>query len=1803
MGKQKSRLEEQDLRQSMMGKLASQRTREMFGLSSDTRAFHNAPVESGSTTEPNEDNELNRAINTNKVLERFRQDKALNLERKAENQSSWSQLGNSLVKMFTKAATTTAVTAGSLLGFGDELAEWATDVDKQAEKEFPNYRSQEELETPWYKRMVTPKYMANFWGDDVLKNAGFTLGAVWGARFATMPLRVAEKKALQSISRDAARLIETSQDKAATENAITTILRANRPVQAAAQLNRYVNTQKAYTFAEELLGSMAASFGEASIEAKSVYNEFVDSNNKKLSDYLQKNMSSLYNEYSSSKELQSKYKTFDEYVDSKVNGSLGDIIKLANGAASTTFSLNLPILMTENLLVWRKMFSGGFKNLSMAKSELGLERNIRTATGAGNSIIAKNNYSIAKRIAEIGKRPIYEGGQEMLQAVASTGSKYYFGSKLNDYLGFQLNDEYNDKAVNWFKAMGRGFSETFLNEDAWLEGFVGALTTMVGIPSIHITGRVTNKNGRKKVLPFSLKMEGSLRNAVKATNAKYNKIQEIVDLINTNLGSEENVRDYTQFVRQIALNDNMKDALITMDKLKYKDNEHMSLFSLATHLYDVGRIDDFNKLLDKAADVSKEEYDNLVQEIKASSEEAIVTLDYDAFKKEIQDLKNIITESLDIKQKVDEKFRGTVNDDLLNFLASSLSLAKNKIDRSKSILESHSKVLGNSKIAITPETNINELIAQIGQVLFGEKFNSEMKDLDSLKNEEVLDNLKKNIKRTNSLLPNELDELARDLADVLNNLIDYQEYTNAYTYGMYNPDKIGELYKQIVRQRFNQQTKQKEEAVKDKIKTADSAESLNDAVETAGEEEAAAGMQEANEEIVKEWKDIKAARKAIRQTFKQIYDESNDNSLVGKLVKDGTIPQEEAAKISDIINTGLETFENTNSINAINTSMSKVSNFLIQFGRNLVFSKNPENAAEVDAKVAKIQVLIRDVEQIFKGSDDGTVKGLANSISEAHSLFSTKQTKPINERKADISKSTDIMEQFLNKHRKFLLGEFLDFFADSDVDKLYDKDGNVIGLQSTNKYKSGLVIIAKVNLSEGRLLLDLSYNGFNYSYMVDDFAFYYTIGNDDEDLNTEFIESDTAIENLFNELNQALEKLIKNTSDEVRKNKLVDLNKAVSIAKKIKSIDLPLTDIIIYNKIAAIPPYAETSDGNIEPTIAGKINNFVKDYGDFIETNHLNTEKPESQQPQEKSNEEPSEETGEEGGQDESVDEETTEEVEIEWPKTVYNTQVTEADIQQKNDSIVTRHTKSTDRTNSDKTEEEIAIIDRIRKYADGHGMYKFINSGKLQKNNLLNDTIFFEDIEDDLGVPCIGAYVNTYNGENQQEASKPQLIGIFRLDTPTGKFIASLGKNDTGRYNAFSSIEEFKYGSEQFSLAFEKDESYAMIPLNNTQDISEALRNGDVAFFFKNTKGEIVSSKANTLVTEKVRNLDRDSLKVGAVYMLMPKVSNYIKLDENGKQGDSFYKPYIIQVSALGYNDREGLDASFYESEFGKALDKKSELAKKITISRITGKIVSNLEDTVNDLFTFTENASSILANTNIKIDYDKVNKTVTVKALYSRKENGEKIEGVVEREGEEMSMTIDLNNPDNSFEDSFNTFLEKLNPMFRIDHNVLDNIQSFIQAGLLLSPVKDQVYPFNTSFTLTKPKAYETAQPTPKEIDSDSEETTKRKPVTPTKVKKKEGTDPKEVTDEDSEDEGNENSEILNTLNDIRALLEDGAFSSDAELIDAISKYSALTPNILSDKLKDKKQAKELNKKVLEFKKPSNKEAIKAVRDCFTK
>ena len=207
-------------------------------------------------------------------------------EMAGQQQSSWDKWGNGLSKMVGTAATTFLNgTLGTIYGIGamardgrfasfydNEVNRSLDDFNKRMEDALPNYYTHAEQDASWYspKNIMT----ANFWSDKVVKNLGFSIGAMaggvaWGA--------VLKGIGLTGRLIQAGKGLETVE---AVENAIATAPKLGRFGALSDALsslsNQYLKplAGSILTNADRGIISVMGTMGEASMEAIQNMNDF-----------------------------------------------------------------------------------------------------------------------------------------------------------------------------------------------------------------------------------------------------------------------------------------------------------------------------------------------------------------------------------------------------------------------------------------------------------------------------------------------------------------------------------------------------------------------------------------------------------------------------------------------------------------------------------------------------------------------------------------------------------------------------------------------------------------------------------------------------------------------------------------------------------------------------------------------------------------------------------------------------------------------------------------------------------------------------------------------------------------------------------------------------------------------------------------------------------------------------------------------------------------------------------------------------------------------------------------------------------------------------------------------------------------------------------------------------------------------------------------------------------------------------------------------------------------------------------------
>jgi hypothetical protein len=432
----------------------------------------------------------------------------------AKNQAWYKQLGNGLLKMagngvgtfassyLTIPATLDLVRDGKYVeAFQDDsLFSSVQEMLTNMEDVLPNYYSEWEREHPYLSAIPFGRGSANFYGDKILKNLGFTLGSIaagitqgaiitLGTEGVGLPAGLARAGTVIATSLPkffkAVRGVSKIAQSATAAKNLGTMMRVGKNMEDAIEASAgLVNLGKATKF---ITSTYLSAQGEAFIEGYHTYNEIKTNYYKQL-----------------------------------LNNEIGleeaqNIEQIAQDAGRYTTGINLVLLSLSNAIQFPKLLGGTPKNeflQSFTKQILGKE-----------GLSYAENYSLKKAWLRVGKefaeKAVTEGGEEFSQAITS--------GAITDY----YMDKYAPSREGIIYHIGKQFEKEGVYEEAFLGAISGAM--MGGVSSI----RENVINGKAKV-----------RDAVNNINRAIGKLDDHARLVHSAV--EEELSDQDKLKRQHA---------------------------------------------------------------------------------------------------------------------------------------------------------------------------------------------------------------------------------------------------------------------------------------------------------------------------------------------------------------------------------------------------------------------------------------------------------------------------------------------------------------------------------------------------------------------------------------------------------------------------------------------------------------------------------------------------------------------------------------------------------------------------------------------------------------------------------------------------------------------------------------------------------------------------------------------------------------------------------------------------------------------------------------------------------------------------------------------------------------------------------------------------------------------------------------------------------------------------------------------------------------------------------------------------
>lgn len=472
-------------------------------------------------------------------------------EWRAQQQSGLEQIANGVLKGVVTAGTTVAnILAGLPFGTGKAIAEgkiskiWnnevtnaMADIEEAMEEYLPNYYTNAQLDSPWYS--TENLFSANFLGDKLIKNFGFSFGAG------------ISMKAVSMIPKLLPKLV-----KAATKSA---------------GIARVVNSAET-----ALIGAI----GEGSVEAVHAVREVANFNRDTieqefqisktlLEQQFQQQSEALQAQYGNSEmfhamksQLYQDYQKANQELMAKHQAKLTALQDQLDSTGNLVLAGNIPILWGSNIVTIGKVLSKGYD-----AAERSLGRFVKQTTTDTGELLYKSTLTPTRQALRYISTPIAEGFEEMNQSVISTAAK----NRAQDFYEMALDPNSTDNTSSYIGYIGEALKQVYGDINNYEEFLIGAVSS-------GISDAIVGQN--------------------KALRQERQQVDQAVAMANQALKSFNNRTLLRNMNIQQVLENQKLQALINNDKKAFKDSEFGQVASAVIAFSQIGKIDDLKALLD-----------------------------------------------------------------------------------------------------------------------------------------------------------------------------------------------------------------------------------------------------------------------------------------------------------------------------------------------------------------------------------------------------------------------------------------------------------------------------------------------------------------------------------------------------------------------------------------------------------------------------------------------------------------------------------------------------------------------------------------------------------------------------------------------------------------------------------------------------------------------------------------------------------------------------------------------------------------------------------------------------------------------------------------------------------------------------------------------------------------------------------------------------------------------------------------------------------------------------------------------------
>lgn len=255
------------------------------------------------------------------------------------------------------------------------------------------------------------------------------------------------------------------------------------------------------------------------------------------------------------------------------------------------------------------------------------------------------------------KSPVVEGNEEMAQGAVSQAAQHFYEGDVDYIYRSRLGEDVKKKDFwdNLGSSLGQGIEDYYANAERWEEGFIGALTGLLGSPTF---GRSQNSGnttylGRGKKIGISGGAIAEYREWKDTRDLRKKRLQKANVAIKDHDKLEKELR---HLAAQMRIAKDQQNYLLHDDEFNWKNARTAALFEDIMHLKRVGRLDMVKSIMQQMDDFTLEDAQEILEEAQKQTSTSMteqelqkVQQEKDQYDKEIEQYK---TDIANIEQNI-----------------------------------------------------------------------------------------------------------------------------------------------------------------------------------------------------------------------------------------------------------------------------------------------------------------------------------------------------------------------------------------------------------------------------------------------------------------------------------------------------------------------------------------------------------------------------------------------------------------------------------------------------------------------------------------------------------------------------------------------------------------------------------------------------------------------------------------------------------------------------------------------------------------------------------------------------------------------------------------------------------------------------------------------------------------------------------------------------------------------------------------------------------------------------------------------